>query len=243
MRGKLAVSKFYFANWRRTLVRKRAWPFTALVTRGLAGIALHIQRPDLAAVLLLAFVALLRPREALALSFADIRHYAQGRRGIVFLRASKTGQRHNVVEKVVVDDPLVLAAVRLAQQRRRMCEPLYTKPQSNFGRELRELARRAGMASSRVSGYSLRRGGATWHFLTTGNLEQTAVKGRWSQVRTARIYIDQAMAQQHEWELRPATRRLLRTAARVARRVLQGSDGGADGAGGLQNEGPQTEGT
>ena len=158
LRGKLAVSKFYFANWRRTLVRRRAWPFTALVTRGLAGIALHLQRPDLAAVLLLAFVALLRPREVLTLTYAGIRHYAQGRRGIVFLRASKTGQRHNVIEKVVVDDHLVLAAVRLAQRGRLASDPLYIKPQANFGRELRDLVRRAGMASSRVSGHSLRRG-------------------------------------------------------------------------------------
>ena len=37
--------------------------------------------------------------------------------------------------------------------------------------------------------YSLRRGGATAHFLQFGSLDKTAVRGRWQSTRTARLYI------------------------------------------------------
>ena len=37
--------------------------------------------------------------------------------------------------------------------------------------------------------YSLRRGGATWVFQTTGSMEMALLKGRWGSSRVARLYI------------------------------------------------------
>ena len=42
--------------------------------------------------------------------------------------------------------------------------------------------------------YSLRRGGATAHFLEHGSLDKTAVRGRWPSTKTARIYINEAVS-------------------------------------------------
>ena len=42
--------------------------------------------------------------------------------------------------------------------------------------------------------YSFRRGGATWHFLTEQNIEQTLLRGRWALTSTARIYLQDAAA-------------------------------------------------
>ena len=42
--------------------------------------------------------------------------------------------------------------------------------------------------------HSLRRGGATAHFLEHGSLDKTAIRGRWSSAKTARIYINEAVS-------------------------------------------------
>ena len=42
--------------------------------------------------------------------------------------------------------------------------------------------------------YSLRRGGATAHFLEHGSLDKTAVRGRWPSTKTARVYINEAVS-------------------------------------------------
>ena len=51
-----------------------------------------------------------------------------------------------------------------------------------------------GFEHPKMSGYSLRRGGASWHFHAYNSYDLTTEAGRWSQIRTARIYIDQAAA-------------------------------------------------
>ncbi len=42
--------------------------------------------------------------------------------------------------------------------------------------------------------YSFRRGGATWHFLSGGKLEETLLRGRWQSFSTVRIYLQDAAA-------------------------------------------------
>ena len=46
--------------------------------------------------------------------------------------------------------------------------------------------------------YSLRRGGATHWFRTTGSLDATTDRGRWGCVKTARIYINTGLADMNE---------------------------------------------
>ena len=41
--------------------------------------------------------------------------------------------------------------------------------------------------------YSLRRGGATWHFRLHGNIGLTMEVGRWANMRTARTYVNTAL--------------------------------------------------
>ena len=46
-----------------------------------------------------------------------------------------------------------------------------------------------------IKPYSIRRGGATHHFRQHANMPATIVRGRWASSRTARIYIEDGMAQ------------------------------------------------
>ena len=43
--------------------------------------------------------------------------------------------------------------------------------------------------------YSLRRGGATDEFATNGNYDLLTERGRWASTRTAKIYVNEAMAE------------------------------------------------
>ena len=62
-----------------------------------------------------------------------------------------------------------------------------------FRREFRTLTAGFGVQGL-FQPYSLRRGGATWHFAAGKSLDATIVRGRWQSSKTARIYIEDAVA-------------------------------------------------
>ena len=228
----LVVTTFYLNNWRRTVTRRRALPFTALVIKGLAGFAFAEGRWGLGAMLLAGFVGLLRTDEILDLRVRQIMFFEDFRRAVLILPDTKSGAREGKVEKVLITDPLVARALQRACHQRPREYRVLGVPAGGFNDVLRRLAGRAGIPGRGVSGYSLRRGGATWHFLSGGSLSKTTVHGRWAHEKTARIYIDGAMAQQAEWSLRPDSRRLLLLGGRVAAGLLAGAGGGTFGPAG-----------
>ena len=52
-----------------------------------------------------------------------------------------------------------------------------------------------GLINSQVTSHGMRRGGATWHFCTHGSYDRTASHGRWASLKSARTYIDRAVAE------------------------------------------------
>ena len=60
--------------------------------------------------------------------------------------------------------------------------------------------------------YSLRRGGATFFFQSTGSLDLAVVRGRWENSKTARIYITEGLALLAGLSLTPSTRVLIQQA-------------------------------
>ena len=59
-----------------------------------------------------------------------------------------------------------------------------------FHRTWKQLLRCLGFSPTSFSPYGIRRGGATYFFLTCGNIDTTVARGRWANARVARIYID-----------------------------------------------------
>eukprot|EP00973_Karenia_brevis_P021331 2932650-Karenia_brevis.AAC.1 len=49
--------------------------------------------------------------------------------------------------------------------------------------------------------YSLRRGGASFLYLRTGNLSLVQQRGRWQNLQNAEIYVDECVAVSHELRL------------------------------------------
>ena len=61
--------------------------------------------------------------------------------------------------------------------------------------------------------YSIRRGGATSHFIACGSLDRVVVRGRWAQAKTARIYINSGMMTLVNTTHSPEARELMEKAA------------------------------
>ena len=101
----------------------------------------------MAAVLLVGFVGLLRPDEVLRLQFSDFLPFSNFSSAVVLLRSTKSGQRFNLTEKVMICDPCVLRAVELAKHTARGRRALYASPPAKFAQELRDLGALMGISS------------------------------------------------------------------------------------------------
>ena len=121
------------------------------------------------------------------------------RTAIIALPQTKTSGP-NTEEVVLRDQKIVRALARLCE----LLEPndrIYSRPAKFFGEDLRWLGKLVGFSHQRFTPYSLRRGGATYHFHALGSMARTAVAGRWKHEATAKIYIDGAAAEWATWQL------------------------------------------
>ena len=50
---------------------------------------------------------------------------------------------------------------------------------------------RLGLDPAAFTPYCLRRGGATFDFISTGSIDRALIRGRWQSVKCARIYVKQ----------------------------------------------------
>jgi hypothetical protein len=197
-RSNLPTARLWFRNWLREVIRQRALPIPQFVLNGIAGLALAMKRLDLAALLPLAFVCMLRTSEVYSLRKSDVAFNPSSKSAIVALRQTKTSGPNT--EECVVHDPLIVQALRLLCMERKDDELLYSRPARFLGEDLKWLCKLVGFSHSRLTPYSLRRGGATWHMHAFGSLSTTALLGRWRHEKTAKIYIDGAAAEWASWQ-------------------------------------------
>ena len=117
---------------------------------------------------------------------------------LTFCDGTKTANRRvAATEALVIRDPLTLRAVKLL---------LNTSQELQGGDyatgieppRFVQLFQRAigflGLSDLNIRPYSIRRGGATQHFMLNGNMSTTIVRGRWASGKTARIYIGDGLA-------------------------------------------------
>ena len=197
----LSTTRLFFRNWTRTLTRVRAIPASAKIVRAFAGVALGMRRIDLMALFLAGFFGVLRTAEIFSLTAGQL-VFGPGCRSVLLrLPQTKTTGRRNAPEHVLIQDPCVAAALKLASHGLHEQERIHRTRPENFGKELKLVALRLGFVSDKLTPYTFRRGGATWWFKATGSIDAVAARGRWSQVRTARLYVDSALVDECTWAL------------------------------------------
>ena len=130
------------------------------------------------------------------------------------LGLTKGGQRRGVEESVIVDDPKVIALCLKALLFLLAGDKLVDVSDYLFRKQFAEDIASLGL-SDEYKPYSFRRGGATHFYRTCGNLGALTTRGRWSDQKTARIYVDEAVAEIALVKFNPKQLRNIRRARMV----------------------------
>jgi integrase len=160
----------------------------------LAGLSFKHKRGDIAVALLLAFEGLLRTGELTSLQKSDIDVAKTFSSAVLNLGFTKTGSRIGSQESVTIEDPDICRILAARLLNLKPGDLLLPKGSFEFRRFFKQLVEELKLQSLGFKPYSLRRGGATHHFRTCGQLSKTVVKGRWTNARTARVYINEGLA-------------------------------------------------
>ena len=112
----------------------------------------------------------------------------------LILRGAKGAKLRGVAfETVVLKDLLIihiLAKCKARGQRR-----LFNGTSTHFSNLYKQAVAFFRLSHPKPTPHGVRRGGASWHFGLHGLYDRTVEHGRWSSVRSARIYINEAAAE------------------------------------------------
>ena len=118
---------------------------------------------------------------------------AAGEPAVISLGLTKSGKRQGAAESVTISELSVLRLIWRWKQHASTHEFLTAKPhiwRDTFSECLQALH----LESWNFRPYSLRRGGATNLFVKVGSLDRVLILGRWTAVKTAKIYLNSGLA-------------------------------------------------
>ena len=190
LRGRLAGAWRLYGAWGRLELPLRAWPVSPEQVMAMAFICFHWQLPDVGLALLLQFDGILRTGEVFCAEAHDFSFADRG--AFLSLPQTKGSARKGAPEGVQVESQLLTGLLKWWFLQRR--EPrVLCRPASEYRIIFNALVRECHF-EGHYRPYSLRRGGATHHFLHGASMDRTAERGRWSNLRTARIYINTSLS-------------------------------------------------
>jgi integrase len=205
-------------RWERHELPSQAPPSSPEEAMALAGLAAKEGKFGLAFAVLLAFECYLRTGEWVRLVpeqvvFAD--------RGLVVdLGETKGTARRGGKDVVSTQDPLLCHFARKALSATPPASTFVQMSESHFRRWFRKSLKALELEKSELTPYSFRRGGCSSAVLN-GTPVSTVIHGaRWTDARTARIYIQEGAAMLRETKRPPAVQTLLRQAAQHLHRAL-----------------------
>ena len=210
-RRHLELSWTLVRTWARMEPPHRAVPFSCDLVLALSAMAMERGWRDVAVLLLVAFEAMLRTGEAFQVAARDVLFTPRG--AILRLPRTKMGTRQAREDMVQVHSSVTVSLLRQVVDERPDGGLIAQRRPDQMRVALRSLLTAFGLDGVGYTWYSLRRGGATTDFLEHGSMEATIVRGRWAAGRTARIYIEQAIADSVTAAFSPRQAILVRTYA------------------------------
>ena len=192
LRFQLPTAQQYYQNWLRDHVAQRATPMPWLVAKALATLAWRLQYYDMALLLLLGFCFFLRSTEFLTLPVENIVVDLPSSQVILTLEQTKTSKQFQ--QSLVLRHATLARIVAQGLQKVPPRGPLWRHSARVFRESFTLLLQNLQLESHQFSLYSLRRGGATHAYTIGRDLNYVAMQGRWRDLRTARIYLDDARA-------------------------------------------------
>ncbi|CAK0797626.1 unnamed protein product [Prorocentrum cordatum] len=185
---------------------------------GIFHVLWQLGRQDAAVLILVAFHCLLRTGELVSIRAEHVLTNAS-RTGLVALPWTKSGARRGAQELVTVDDPVVGRALAWLRQRQG-AGPLLLGAGAQFRLLFERACVQAGLEEVGIEPRSPRRGGATHDACTRGDLGRAVHRGRWSDLRTAQIYINDGLAAVAQQRVPDAAARDLAARAAALARLL-----------------------
>ena len=199
LRGHLRESWRLARTWQRQEPAGRALPIGPLIALAFSGGFLAAGFPGAAAVLLAAYDTYLRTGEIMALRWCDITIYESSGSAMIRLQNTKSQHQTGAGEFVLVRSKqavrLLLEARKLHGAAAQRGQPAIGMSQAAFQRVFAEIRSLLQLEGLKLTLYSWRRGGASWDFRSHGSMETTLLRGRWASVRTARLYVQDAVAE------------------------------------------------
>ena len=199
-------------NW-KPLLRKRlpaawrlmrAWtarelphqcpPLTPTLVHALAGLAWQQGLYWLARAVVIGFYGVLRTGELLKLRKSHVTFAADLSTVILHLGFTKTSGQAARQDSVSITLPKLFGVLHAWKHDRRACDALVPVSASSFRRHFTALLSQLQLTAFQFKPYSLRRGGATFHYSRNASWPQLCLLGRWMSERTCRLYVHAAMA-------------------------------------------------
>ena len=193
LRLRLPISSQYYKNWCKTYTPSRAVPASFPLVEAMLGVSFQRRNPAMAALVGVGFDAMLRTSELLAISPNHILFHRDGKQASLVIPTSKTSQGNPQI--IAIHDQHLLRLLAVASPKKHLHRPLWRDSPHTFRKEFQEILHTLGFPRGSYQPYSLRRGGATHHFMNGGSLDHTIQKGRWACSKTARQYIDSGVSQ------------------------------------------------
>jgi hypothetical protein len=198
-RGRLKHSWRLFSTWSKMEPPARAVPMTADIVRGFAGLAWKQGDVGEGLAMLIGYQGLLRTGEITKLKKRDWTWIPRRKLALLLLGDTKGGKRRGEQETICIDDPVLCRLVNEYLSRCRDHEPICGRSGPSFRSWFRRLVHSTAFGRQvAYKPYSIRRGAATDFFQRTRNLDALAARGRWANVQTARIYVEEAGAEAAE---------------------------------------------
>lgn len=210
--NRLRFSRSLCKAWQRAEPPTRAAPMPPLVVLGLAGFCASVGAIGVAILLLVGFDAFLRSGELFGILKKDIMLFKG--HAMIRLPSTKSGSRQGHTEMVIVRSRVAVTWLTALASRLKPGQPLTRRNPFQLRALLKDLLRGFGLEDRGFNWYSLRRGGASWDFMSHGLMEKTLLRGRWQSNKAARVYVQDAAAALADLRLSSEQKEVLRAAAR-----------------------------
>ena len=191
-------------TWTTHEVPHRAPPLPENVLKAMVGWSIFHEKFSFGISLLVGFYGLLRTGELLSLQSFQIHMISPSQPAVISLGLTKSGKRQGAAESVTITELPVLKLLWAWKATARPHQFLTQKPhvwRSEFSNCLQAI----GVERWDFRPYSLRRGGATFYFTKTGSLDRILLMGRWTAIKTAKIYLNSGLALLAELQIPPQT--------------------------------------
>ena len=199
LKGSLKGGWRILKAWQQHELPARAPPLDVHVIRAMVGQCFKDKDIEMAALLLVGFEGFLRVKEMLELKTKDVIFNQEHSGAMLDLGLTKSGRRKGITEQIVIEDIPCLGLLQAVLEGKSPGDYLWSRSPAAFRKKFGVLIDRMGFTDLGFKPYSIRRGGATYHFRSKGNLSQTMERGRWQSPATARIYIQESVSTLQAW--------------------------------------------